>query len=1411
MGWGLVAEAVANEGSWRWRLLDDAGGTVERHEVSVDADEWEWEALRDLPAAAKQQFDPADPIGAEALLASRIGRWTADRLLGPVAARLAREAPAEVTLTVPAGADWLLGVPLSIAEVDGSTLAFRGVVFAGSSAADAPAAKEPIGARLRVLAVFSVPVGQALLDLRRERKGLADLVTRLGQEKQLAIDLRILQYGVTKERLQGALAEKEGWDVVHFSGHGAAGRLALEDATGQAQLVDTTELVAWLGQTERRLKLVTLSACSSAAFTVASTLRSLGVDTPSDDGAAPGAPESHGLASDISRQVRCAVVAMRFPVVDAFAVGFSLALHQGLWENGLRAAEALGAAIRQTARVPPTSSAPAFSAFTPAMFGTQALDLRLSPPPAGPASPTDPKMSGFDAEPARFVGRTAALLRANAALASASGRTGVVFHGMAGSGKTACALEVAYGQRDNFSALIWWRCPGADADPATIEASLLDFANRLDQTLGTSLAGVAHDTARLDQALPGLTLAMAQTATLVAIDNVESLLTDQETWNDPRWEKLVEALVAQGGHGRLILTARRAPATVPQGMIVEAVNVLSREEAVLLSRQLPNLARLLDEPPDQERPGGDQSESRSPSPGRQLVRRVLEMTGGHPKLLELADAQAIHEPRLESMLSGAAHVWSEAGVDAARFLTAGDTAADPVAAFAGLVQAWTVNVVHDLDEDTVMMAMLLCRCDPADRTGDLVSATWADLRRHLDNPDPVPEPNPLIARLVDAALIETDHRPGADPGLVRYQIHPVVASTLVSGTPDQVADTFDRGLAEFWQNTAEGAIKAEAAGRPVGSVVVQATRQATLYVLRIKEWSWAIRNVEQGLIMRDPSPDGQAEAVRLLRRIAASTKDTDLEIDALGLLGNALLAADPAQAELILGDVEARSARAGRDRYAAVIAGDLVSLFRLTGRYADALQAADRKTGHTTKAGLGPWSELANEVQRLEVYRTAGDHRHVLVEVDRLAAGLDGYPPTVTKADLATPWNTRETLFDLGLSAATFLERWPEAFDWGNKRLASMRRRGAGELETARAELDTEPAVRRVVGPERAQEVLEGCRPVFESHQDYSYLANCVASMSDLEDGRRKATPALNYAWLALRFSYLQSETPPMRRSHHGVANLLDDYGEDRVGAAAHWLAALILLGMEGGPDYQKALVAFAQQMDSGLEPPGDYDTLCATVDKAQGVRFRAVVETLGDGREAFSAILTAARAIPPEDLWANQLAQAEPVLALMAYAASGYETARTQLGPRLDQMAADPGSAPLAARLERLRDGQQDPAVLGKGLQGADALIVARGIEIMAGRLVPNPIPTFLRPIVAAAVAAARHDQHPDAPCPDAEEVAKMSSQLTALADFDEWRGLGRELRRLLNGETRIDWAGLGPTGTAIMIHVSIRIAQGG
>ena len=71
-------------------------------------------------------------------------------------------------------------------------------------------------------------------------------------------------------------------------------------------------------------------------------------------------------------------------------------------------------------------------------------------------------MAYFPDEPERFVGRAAAMAAASAALAPDSGRTAVLLHGMAGAGKTACALELAYRHQDAFAAAAFWQAPTRD-------------------------------------------------------------------------------------------------------------------------------------------------------------------------------------------------------------------------------------------------------------------------------------------------------------------------------------------------------------------------------------------------------------------------------------------------------------------------------------------------------------------------------------------------------------------------------------------------------------------------------------------------------------------------------------------------------------------------------------------------------------------------------------------------------------------------------------------------------------------------------------------------------------------------------------------------------------------------------------
>ena len=74
------------------------------------------------------------------------------------------------------------------------------------------------------------------------------------------------------------------------------------------------------------------------------------------------------------------------------------------------------------------------------------------------------------------------MARASAALAAESGIPGVLLHGMPGGGKTACALELAYGHEHAFDRLIW----SAPDEGMAINGALTDFALTLERYLAAS-------------------------------------------------------------------------------------------------------------------------------------------------------------------------------------------------------------------------------------------------------------------------------------------------------------------------------------------------------------------------------------------------------------------------------------------------------------------------------------------------------------------------------------------------------------------------------------------------------------------------------------------------------------------------------------------------------------------------------------------------------------------------------------------------------------------------------------------------------------------------------------------------------------------------------------------------------------
>lgn len=226
--------------------------------------------------------------------------------------------------------------------------------------------------------------------------------------------------------------------------------------------------------------------------------------------------------------------------------------------------------------------------------------------------------------------------------------------------------------------------------------------------------------------LPRLTEVLENNAVLIVLDNLESLLTEAAAWRDERWELLVEALLTPGGLSRTVLTSRTRPAALPDSIEVIAVHALPRDEAFLLVRELPNLRRLLD---------GAKETGVSQEAGRQLVRRVLRLVQGHPKLIELAEAAAAKPAKLAAQLDEADKAQTAGAGELDAFFAQGETRLDP-AAFVASLRAWTRGIAGALPEAARIFFHFLCALEEgigkvgsSQRTGLTCGSVLAAQRR----------------------------------------------------------------------------------------------------------------------------------------------------------------------------------------------------------------------------------------------------------------------------------------------------------------------------------------------------------------------------------------------------------------------------------------------------------------------------------------------------------------------------------------------------------------------------------------------------------------------------------------------------------------------------------------------------------
>ncbi|MCE7985852.1 MAG: CHAT domain-containing protein, partial [Caldilinea sp. CFX5] len=1331
---------------WRWVLSDERGHFLADHTVRLDPTSRDYGGFLDL----SQYLDYHTPIVPPAQQLTALGVWIGEQVFGGLRIALwqRRALPAlTVQVNVPAAAHELLLRPFELAcFADSKSFRAAGVrfVYALEGMAVAAPDREPPAAALRILAAFSLPVAANPLNLRRERYGLQRLVRELNQTRGLAVELRVLQYGATRDHLQAALEEGAGWDIIHLSGHGAQGELLLEDDRGGSATIDANELGDLLDLARARLKLLILDACYSGAGNHAAARAQVGLETPplrqeGAEGAAVAETAPTGLpslAQSLAERLGCGVLAMRYPVGDAFATELMLALYEKLLDRRRPLPAALHLALDDAlaADIPIPPLAPV----TPILVGPLATTLQLPPPPAAATGFVLPKVGlglAFPPEPPRFVGRLQPMVRASQALAPRSAKRGVFFYGMPGAGKTACALELSYRhEHGRFTGYVWHQAPEAGSD---IASALFNFCQDIQSQLDAPNLGLTtalDDPARFRAyTLPRLRALLQQNALLLALDNLESLLTESNQWRDPLWGEVVATLLAHDGPSRVILTSRRLPAGLVDHprLQVEAIHALSLAESVLLARELPHLKRLFDD-----------------AAGVALLRQTLRVVQGHPKLLELADSLAADRAALTARVAAAEAELAARGELLDAFFAVGlareGETRQADADFVQALQGWTAGVTGNLSPVAALLFTFLCRLEPEDRRLDIVEINWKDFLNRLGANDAVataalgqPQQGlpPALTALQAAGLLAVD---APDPTQIEewqsqlqvlaaaqpqtfepaelqallaeltaqatsYTIHPGVAESVRSAAIATVLDAADIELGDYHIAMFRRGLKEEMTGG--GRQVVTSARRSAPYLLRQARWE-AASTLLEAMLQRDSSPATLAFALPLLRRIVHATAGTERALTDAGVLARTLAQVGrTAEAEQVMRNIITQAATMGHYRLASGVAGDLLNLLRATGRLNEALTVAEAKADYTRQAGLGPWTQLADEGQRLQVLNAQGRYEEVLAAVETLRPQMAVLPLESEAEETANPWNVRETLLDSGHTAALYSERWVLALALNAEIVQAQEARSADALAVARTRFNDYGPLLRLGRTAEARSLLLACRDAFEQERAIPQLGRVYGALADLEDKTGSRTAAVRWEEVALGYSYQAGDPADCAISHHNLANYLQRQGAAPSAVLAHRLADAIICYQTQSGGFDITLRNLANADLPATSP--SFTAVVAEVEQIAGVRFAALFDrlprTAPDGDAAIAAVWQLAMA---EKAKRAEQTLGEFVSLLQAIAAATVdETQRAQIEallPGLEEkgwMLTDP--------VQRIWAGERDVATLTANIDGNSARLV--------------------------------------------------------------------------------------------------------
>lgn len=1290
----LTVSKMISPLKWTWVLRNFATGVpLSDFEVSLEAERVKLARFLELQSFVREQSDILDPKQSEQAVLLEVGLWLTENLLGmEICAKIKALRPGIVVVEVPDVLGFVTMLPLELATSGGSPLYKQNVQFVYRTE---PAPRVQDGAPasdqdLRILAVFSAPADLQALNLRRERVALVNSIRESQVRHGNAIDLRILHYGATKELLANAILDGAGWDVIHISGHGAQHIVVLEDGSADGQSITADELIELVRASSgasNRLKLAVLSTCNSAASDLRQTIDMLRCES-SEEGSEPSSAsathpggEAASLLSfgrRLASETGATVIAMRYEVGDDFAIDFGAALYTRLFDSKQPITDAVRLAVASACAVDlQGSNTLTLSAVTPVIFSSDASSVRIVPPRHRSAVEyTSPfaKLSWFPDEAEVFVGRAAEMAKALTVMRPDSGIAAIQFVGLAGVGKTALTVELAYRVADEFEVMVFWSAREFSADPFLALASLASSLDRQLAALGIAFSPHFTSADELAAFLPMFRQLLKLRGILFCLDGLEVLVSSSGRLRDDRWIGLLEVLCNHPGYSRTLITTSVPLVEIPKDTI-QRISSLSAAESILLSRSLPNLQRLLQAARADWLKGDKEAAA--------LYQQVLSFTQGHPMMMRFIDSVAGRglEQVIELLRQGA-----PVG-------STGPRGAEPNAADAQVVetlQSATLKALSEAGSDARLLANLIAVLQPADRTMPVISFVWNCLHEEpltaLAKSEQINGDSTrmqvqfltAVAELESSLVIELQvsikSPQRSSPEMV--SLMPVVQLTIRSGVNPALFSRVATLMVEYWQHRLT---RSQEAG-PSDDIRILSGLAAAPYLLSLGRFSEAGAMIERATV-RDRSPQVLSYALPLLKRVRDETQ-ADFDI---ACYAETLYDVDPVAGrdEMFRGLAVAEAQ--SNHRLCAILLESLANDDAGRGEWDDARSrlTQSRRERQLASPTLDRLTALRFQITEIRILSMQEEVPSVLAQHAVTLRALLTELRTGSRSgnEFVEYWMVEEYLARTGRTLAVQLSDWDMALDYSNLLNASLRKRGAVEHTQAIEAVPSYYPLACKFEIEEARRLLIDCQRIFTEKGDFEHLGFVYGARATVAKMDDDPAEALRWQKRALKLKYRNLDVVGCAISHQNFANLCDEPQQ----LLAHRLAGCLLELKAKGVLTLKSASILGRNIADGLldSNPLEYGDLAALVAEIEGVNLGIFLPDDAEGAHLLSRAVSQASAVDPALLYRDFLVPFQPFLLGVAALANGDESVRAEVVSTVRAIASkDAVSADLLQRI---------------------------------------------------------------------------------------------------------------------------------